>query len=193
MHDGFSQAKQRREIFFRDQHGRKVGAVIELATGDPTGPLKFPKAPIVPPAHCVKIVKDPERPFTLEIDYDRIIREGREAIDEYETSRSRFLRAQPNANELDIEKMVGKRPPAVEPWIAAKQGDKWTLGLTDRVNVKVAQYLDLEKNRDEEEYDFTAEENYLDLEESADKEALGGKRVPVRQRTKTKPVESEAA
>lgn len=190
LNDQFSQAKQRKFVFFRDQHGRKVGAQIELGTGDPSGPLSWPTAPITPPAHCVRILKGPDDHLKLEIDYDRIIREGREAIDEYETSRGRFLRTAPTANEIDVEKFVGKRPAAVEPWIAAKQGDPWVLGLSNRVNTKVAAFLDLNKKKPEDEYDFTAEENYLDEEETADPDALGGKRIPVSQRKKsTKAVE----
>lgn len=185
LHDGKSQASSRRYVHFKDQHGRKWGANIELKSGAPTGHWTPPSAPITAPAHCLKITGDFENPFRVTIDYDRIIREGREALDEWEKARAKLEATQPNVTERKVEFEIGRRPPAVEPWIAAKQGDQWTLGLTTRVNQKVAAFLDLEKRKKEPEYDFTAEDNYLDIEEDEDRDGLGGKRVPVRRGKKS--------
>lgn len=193
LYDGFSQARQRRYVQYTDQHGRKWGANIEIATGDPTGHWDSPSAPIVPDSQYLKRGTDPARPYDLLIDYDRIIADKREALKEWDANADIQRMHKPDITPLMLEKLLGPRPPAVEPWIAARQGDKWTLGLTDRVNLKVAAFLDLEKKDKADDYDFTAEENYLDVEEDADREALGGKRIPVSQRKKPiKPAEEAA-
>lgn len=193
LFDGKSQADNRRYVRFKDQHGRKHGVNVELKTNSPTGHWNFHPAPIQPPAHCLVISNDPDDPYKVFIDYDRIIRECREALDEYNVAKGKRLRAHPNISAIDLEREIGKEPPAVEPWIAAKQGDLWTLGLTDRVNLKVAAFLDLQKRKSEDDYDFTAEENYLDLEEQLDPKATGGTRVPVsRNKKKPEPLEPAA-
>jgi hypothetical protein len=194
--DEKSQAKQRRFVRFTDQHGRKLGVNIELMTGAPTGHWTYPDAPVSPPAHCLKISQDPDDPFKVFIDYDRIIREAREAMEEYERAREKVLFDKPDMKEIAIEHEIGKRPHPVEPWIAAKQGDKWTLGLTNRVNVKVAgileQYRQLRRRAVWEEVDFASEDNYAAIEEAVDPKATGGQRVPVK-RKNNKPIQDEAA
>ncbi len=129
------------------------------------------------------------------IDYDRIIREARDAAEEYERAREKLLFDKPDMKEIAIEHEIGKRPHPVEPWIAASQGDKWTLGLTTRVNVKVAGILEefrqTRKRAVWEEYDFAAEDNYATVEEAADPDAVGGKRVPVGQRKKPIKIEQD--
>jgi hypothetical protein len=188
LHDGFSQASQRRYVKFTDQHGRKFGANIEIKTGDPCGNWDYPNAPLKPPHHCIKVDKtDETNPFKVRIDYDTIVKEAREAKEEYENAKGKFLRSYPNASPMDVEKEVGKEPFPVEPWIAAKQGDAWTLGFSSRVNVKVAGFIEAFRERKAsryEEEDFTSEDNYADIEEDADKDAIGGKRIPVGQRKK---------
>lgn len=189
-----SQASQRRYIRYTDQHGRKLGANIELSTGDPVGGWDYPKAPVNPPAHCISISRDPDNPFKVTIDYDRIIREHHEANDEYNAARSSLLRDHPQTPEREIVKLIGRRPMPVEPWIAAKQGDPWTLGLSSRVNIRVAGILEewqVSRRTTIPEYDFTSEENYLDLEEAVDPKATGGQKVPVKRKT-TKPAEEAA-
>lgn len=187
IHDGFSQAKQRRYVILTDEHGRRWGQNIENSTGERVGAWDAPLAPLVPPGQYVKPIRDPENPmlFTgkVKIDYDRIIADGREAIAEWERQAMRFRRQQPDLTQASLEDLIGPIPPPVEPWIAAKQGDKWVLGLSDRVNLKVAAFMDLNKKKQDEEYDFTSEENYLDVEEAADPKAIGGKRVKVKKTT----------
>jgi hypothetical protein len=189
-----SQASSRRYVRFTDQHGRKHGVNVELRTGAPTGHWNFATAPITPPAHCLKISQDPDDPFKVFIDYDRIIKEGREALDEYERAREKLLFDKPDMKEIAIEHEIGRRPSPIEPWIAAKQGCQWTLGLSSRVNVKIFGILEAyaqSRKRGFTDYDFTAEDNYLDLEEDADPKATGGQRTPVR-RKNTKPAEEAA-
>jgi hypothetical protein len=190
-----SQASSRRYVRFTDQHGRKHGVNVELRTGAPTGHWNFATAPITPPAHCLKISQDPDDPFKVFIDYDRIIREGREALDEYERAREKILFDKPDMKEIAIAHEIGRRPPPVEPWIAAKQGCQWTLGLSTRVNTKIygilQEYAET-RRRGVSDYDFTSEENYLSIEEEADPKATGGQRVPVR-RGKNKSAAEDAA
>jgi len=133
-----SQRDFRRDQTMTDQHGRQWHATIELKTGHPCG-LVRPKfhAPLDVPQQYLNV--DKESPHRLIIAYDPWIASLRNAW----TERSSHLRSvglavhgdkynpdKPSREQLEI---VGPPPRPVEPVIAAKQGNKYVLGLTDKM------------------------------------------------------------
>lgn len=138
MPDEKSQRDFRREQQMTDQHGRKWHATIEIRTGHPCGLIQ-PKfsAPIEVPQDFLKV--DLENPYMLIIAYDPWIASLRAAIAE----RDRRMRSvglaihgdkydpdKPSREQLEI---VGPSSQPVEPVIAAKQGNKYMLGFTDKM------------------------------------------------------------
>lgn len=120
------QADGRRCGVLRDQHDREYLAVIEKSTGDPCGPLQ-PKydAPLYPEqAYCRVRVNEPSR---FDIQYEAWIRDLRAAHQERRREEARF-RAQRVSDDV-IAEMLGPLPRPVAPVLAAKQGNRYVLGL----------------------------------------------------------------
>lgn len=174
--DGFSQAKQRRSgTIFRDQHGRRYHAVVELKTGHPTGLIEpLFTAPLMPPQMYLSVGTNAERPYDLRIDYDRWIQDLRTAADDYITEarqlarkmyRDRYNAADPLTEE--VVDIIGPRPQHVEPVIAAKQGNAYVLGLTDRVDVRLFGMLE-EDRALRREHRASDEPDFSDVVESLD-------------------------
>jgi hypothetical protein len=151
----WSQRNQRREggQFFRDQHGRRYHAEIELKTGHPCGPLVPQyRAPLVVPQQYLTLSNDPENPTLLTVNYVKWEADARGARKDWEQEgRSRALKMYGDAYDprkpfgQDVLDIIGPAPSAVEPIIAARQGNSWVLGLSDRIDLRLAKYFEPEQ------------------------------------------------
>lgn len=145
----FSQAKQRRGQMFRDQHGRRYYASIELRTGDPCGLIEPQfSAPLAVPQMYLERSSDPERPYDIQVSYTRWKADIRAARSEWEREGRQLARKMhgdrfdPRADfPRDVLDIIGEPPQHVEPVIAAEQGNSWVLGLTDRVDLRLAAFF----------------------------------------------------
>lgn len=133
--------EDRRYQRLHDQHGRLWGCVIELKTGDPSGPIDLlepRKAPIMPPPAHMKV--DSQRDYgVLTIDYQGWRAERERAWDQY-NQRLTLVAQDMYADDVVASKIedpppaliarVGLPPERIEPVLAAEAGDEWVLGLT---------------------------------------------------------------
>lgn len=173
----WSQRNQRREggQFFRDQHDRRYHAEIELKTGHPCGPLvPTYRAPLVVPQQYLTLSNDPEHPTRITINYTKWEADARAARKDWEQEgRSRALKMYGDAYDprkpfgQDVLDIIGPAPSAVEPIIAARQGNSWVLGLTDRIDLRLAKYFEPEQL--DAQY-RPAEPDFRDTVDSADDE-----------------------
>jgi hypothetical protein len=171
----WSQRNQRREggQFFRDQHGRRYHAEIELKTGHPCGPLVPQyRAPLVVPQQYLTLSNDPENPTKITVNYTKWEADARAARKDWEAEgRSRALKMYGDAYDprkpfgQDVLDIIGPAPSAVEPIIAARQGNSWVLGLSDRIDLRLAKYFEpeqLDPQHRPEEPDFTDRPEQID-------------------------------
>lgn len=168
----WSQRKQRSEMTFTDQHGRPYYGATELKTGDVVGLIEMLfQAPLMPPQKYLERV--PKQPYTLYINYERWENDTREARRDWEREgRQLSRRIHGDAYDpskpfsRDILDIIGEPPQAIEPIIAAKQGNKWVLGLTNRVDLRLVEYFEPEaldpEIRASQEPDFRDEDDDLD-------------------------------
>ena len=128
------QSLERRYQRWKDQHGRRWGGNIEISTGHPVGQLE-PQftAPLLPPA---KYVRFDDENHGLVIEYDPWIADLTRAKREYVEKGRRygfekygglFDPNKPFTEEVLLH--VGPPPLPVEPVLAAKQGNRWVLGM----------------------------------------------------------------
>jgi len=164
----WSQRSQRQTMDMTDQHGRPWFATVEIRTGDPCGLIEQRFiAPLVPPQQYLKRV--PRKPYDLLIDYAGWKADIRQARGEWEREGRQIARKlhgsayRPDAPfSIEVLEMIGEAPSAIEPVIAAEQGNKWVLGLTNRVDMRLVKFFEPEQvdpdYRDsEEEGDFSDE------------------------------------
>lgn len=198
------QAKARKYAFFRDQHGRRYGAPIEISTGDPCGPLE-PQfvAPLVPSPDFMRLVANEDGRSSIFIDYDGWIGEVRNRVGSWQREVRKAMIARHRENyhpDMKIDADVYDLPTTgpepsisakwnggtVQPLVAAKAGNKWVLGLTEVDDPRVSKYLAPEIKLEEDDYasdyDPTTFEKTLDIEEQADAEGLGGKTQKTRKK-----------
>ncbi len=164
-----SQRDFRRSQNMTDQHGREWFATIELKTGHPCGLIQ-PKftAPLDVPQQYLTI--NLEKPYELIIAYDPWIASLRAAW----TARAAHLRSvglavhgdkynpeKPSREQLEI---VGPPPQPVEPVIAAKQGNKYVLGLTEKMPDWAKPYF-IKDEEPEVVYEDVAEGSFPDAED----------------------------
>ena len=177
----------------RDQHGREWECVINVATKPRPGPqsLITPKgwtAPVIPPQMYLKF--NPLNMFLLGIHYDAWIADWKEARREWESEiHVRAAEMSPidagasligtDSDYQDASshllRSVGPKPAAWEPVLAAKQGNKWVLGLTKTIDTRLQHFFPIATMPDP---DFR-DPDFSDVEEAADPDATGGKVVPV--------------
>ncbi len=191
----WSQRNQRTSTDFTDQHGRKYHANIEVKSGDPVGLIEpLFRAPLMPHSHYLSRV--PRRPYDVVIDYDRWKADVRTAWAEWQQAgRQTGMKLHGSAYDPnkeftgDILDIIGPAPQRLEPVLAAQQGNRWVLGLTDRVDLRLVPYFEPEQI-DPDYSDGPPEDDFSDLiEESFDPDALGGMRVPVVRGQYSAPVE----
>lgn len=191
-----NQADARRSASCRDQHGRLWSGPVEMKTGhfcaQPTA--EGWTAPLMPEGPYVKI-----KPFTaelaIEIDYTGWISDLRAAHREWDQNLQRFAQAMyGDAMAQQIEtpspallREAGPKPFPLEPVIAASQGNLWILGFSKEDTKGVGKFLP-KKVDDLSAYNFgnddiaaePEKDEWAELEEEIDPEAVGGKRVPVK-------------
>ena len=195
--------------------GRPWFANIDKKSGFPVGQIS-PKgwsAPWLPDQGAFRFSE--EDPTRFRIDYEYLLRERIEAHAEYQTQKEQSAVSRgwdPNSEEKQavLESLIGKPPLPVEPVAAAMQGNSWILGLTDKVDPRVEKFIRKETRREKmlkglpdfsdsvtaieteaieaepEPTSFDDIDALLDLEEEADPEATGGKRVNPRSKKTTK-------
>lgn len=184
------QAKQRRYQKFPDQHKRLWGAPVEHKTGDPCGPLDPVgwTAPLLPPSEFMQIVRDPETLMPrIEILYDAWISRMRQDIADWDKRARKAMVARYNEKYVasmptddDIVEALGQRPSiskditpgTIQPIIAAKQGNKWVLGLTPVEDTRVSKFfltaIPLAEMDYSGEYEPLPDEKYGEYEEQHD-------------------------
>jgi len=216
-----TQADRRQNATVTDQHGRKYSVVLEKDTMHPcsppnpkgwTPPLLNGRQPFIPPESYQSFPKGD--PFSMRIDYDRWIADLEAAhrrFDEKISSSAVLLFGSAAAKmieEKNVELMryVGPPPMPVEPVKAARAGNKFALGLTDKMPEwavpfftappKVEQeFPDVDEyaNEPEEPEDTNHdgfedavedEDRFAELEEAIDPAAIGGKKVDPRRAKK---------
>lgn len=129
------QAAKRSYAFYRDQHGRNWGAVIENRTGDPCGPME-PEFSAPLRVHD-KYIKIDKRSRTIHIMYENVIRDLQERQREWHNELTKTAQEQYGpgaANAIanpppHLLALVGPPPPPTEPYEAALAGNQWVLGL----------------------------------------------------------------
>jgi hypothetical protein len=188
-----SQYETRESRIFRDQHGRRWAVRVEKRSGQPVGrwsPLDW-SASLMPEGEYLTITPRDDGTNAVNIGYERWIEVLEQAHREYDQRERQMLMARfeddwhkyrTNVPE-DIKQVLGPRPPAVEPVVAAMQGNPWVLGLSTRVDLRLVKYLepDVVAAPVSKYGDFSTLPE--EAEEAADPQALGGKTIPVR-RTK---------
>lgn len=183
---GRSQADERRGQNLWDQHGRMMHASIEKKSGYPVGPIQLlMDAPLEPDQKY--LILDPLNVTKVTIDYASWIRDRQIANAEYHARAievntannwAPLVAGEPYPKHLTKE--IGKPPLPVEPIVAAAQGNKWVLGLTNVIDTRLAHFF--EKPIDAA-FDLSAFPDYStdeQAEEDFDAEALGGQNIPVR-------------
>jgi hypothetical protein len=143
-----TQADRRQISTVMDQHGRKYRVFVEKDTMHPCSPpapkdwappLLAGRTPFVAPENYLFYPKDD--PFSMTIDYDRWIADLEQQHKSYEERLStaavmmygsQAAQALENKNP-ELLRFVGPPPMAVEPIKAAKAGNKFVLGLSDKM------------------------------------------------------------
>jgi hypothetical protein len=147
----WSQRNQRRGQMFTDQHGRKYYGSIELKSGATCGVIESQYTSVLPvPMMYLERSRNPQRPYDLYVNYDRWISDVRLELNEWET-RARALARRRNADydssqplPTDVVEMMGERPQAVEPVLAARQGNGWVLGFRATIDERLRKFFKAE-------------------------------------------------
>lgn len=191
---GYDQSSTRRPGTVTDQHGRKWSASIDNKSGYPVGVIrpKDWKAPWVPSQTYFKFT-DRENPSQFKIDYDAILAERLEA---HETWAAQYRKAalargwnpEDTDKQNSVTELVGTKPLPIEPVVACVQGNKWMLGLSDKVDPRLVEFVRVRTDKvsrvvgslDFSDPDDDFEDALDELEEIHDPEAVGGKKVKVK-------------
>lgn len=193
------QPSTRRPGTLTDQHGRKWRASIDKKSGFPVGviqPLGW-LAPWMPPQGFFRFTE--EEPTRMEIDYEAILNQR---LQDHEQWAAGFRQAalvrgwdpDDKAKAMNITEIVGKKPQPVEPVVAAMQGNRWILGLTQKVDPRLEPFTrqaerrvsrvlqEMDFSDDDDTADQTDEEfeDRMDLQEAVDPEATPRGRVPIK-------------
>jgi hypothetical protein len=160
---GQSQASFRYPQTYRDNHGRRWRASVEIRSGYPTGRIaclhKTPGGnppPWLPPQGFPFMDVDPTRRDRLFINYEAIIDDRIRAHEELynraiEEAGARGLpipeKGQPWDRRLVAILGTLDQLAAIQPAIAAMQGNSWILGLTDKVDTRLLPFV--RKSREE--------------------------------------------
>lgn len=220
---GYGQDSTRRPGKLTDQHGRKWSASIDKKSGFPVGVIQPNgwRAPWHPNQGHFLFSED--NPTTFTIDYPTLIDQRLKAHEEWaaqyrQAALVRGWDPEDKAKAANVTELVGTKPLPIEPIVACVQGNKWMLGLTDKVDPRLVPFVRKRSDRISraiEAMDFSEVEDFspeeepigasgiledqepdygdeldklLDLEEDADPVGIGGKRVAVKQGKKTQRV-----
>jgi len=189
-----SQPERRSYNVFVDQHGREWGTTIDKTTGHSCGPWEAQfQAPWYPDLNTKTLRHIPKSFRNIEIRYDIIIADLKDAWDAYDERRLKmamdqygnaFTERLGKTHEDDppeLQKLTGK-PPFPLAWPeAAQEGNKWVLGFSNVIPPWAYPLLHAAKTPERRYLDAEeAVEKAVDLDEQFDPEAKGGKREPVR-------------
>ncbi len=210
---GYDQSSTRRPGTLTDQHGRKWSATIDKKSGYPVGVVQPQgwRGPWMPNQGFFRFKED--APNVFDIDYAAILNQRLEA---HESWAAQFRQAalvrgwnpDDNSKSANITELVGTKPLPVEPIVACMQGNRWMLGLTDKVDQRLEPFVRKRTDRIGRiiaEMDFSdapeeqaevegdsgilddlnlSDDDLLDLEERVDPSAVGGKLVKPMKKTK---------
>lgn len=134
-----TQADKRRSMVVTDQHGRKYFAVIEKASGFPTGlvqPLyEAPHPELYPPQKYMTFPED--QPGKLVIDYGSWESDNKTALQAWDNERVRTgsmihgAAFDPHGPPtIQLVQLIGPKPMSPLPVRAMAQGNRWALGFT---------------------------------------------------------------
>lgn len=220
-----TQADRRNSVVITDQHGRKFAVWVEKDTMHPCSalvprgwnpPMLAGQTPFLPPEEYVSFPAD--EPFAMRIDYDRwiaFVEQMHKMYDEKISSSAVLLFGSGAAQAIEsknveLMRYVGPPPTSVQPIKAARAGNKFVLGLTDKMPewaipffsapvVAEEVFPDVFEDEEEDEVapDPTAadegfedatedEDKYQELEEEIDPAAIGGKKRDPRPAAKRK-------
>lgn len=130
-----TQADKRRSMTLKDQHGREYFAVIEKSSGAPTGlvqPLYQVADPLlIPPQKYMTFPED--QPGKCIIDYAGWEADAQAATNEWEQNRAQLISELPGGNlNPMLSRHLGPRPISPKLVRAMRQGNRWSLGFTDK-------------------------------------------------------------
>jgi hypothetical protein len=161
----WSQRMQRRGAIFTDQWGRKYSAVIETKTGDELSMQPMFEAPLATPQQYFEPHPSADRPNSRVINYTRWKDDIRRATADWELNGRTIARQIPGQGimpdgsfSLAVLDQIGPKPMAIEPVIAASQGNRYVLGLSKIPHPKLAKFFEK----------APAEERYVDEEDFRD-------------------------
>jgi hypothetical protein len=176
MAEHLSQAARRRWVQLPDQHGRAFETVIDVVGGAPCAPIN-PRgwnAPLTPPQKYIKFSGEMGQ-YKVIIDYPKWIDDLQAAHKVYEqklfddalvifgaTGTKAYADRDPA-----LLRYTGPGPQFVEPVIAASQGNKWVLGLTDKPDGRLTRFF---QKPAEEVIDYSTD--YTDEEVEAEPEPV---------------------
>lgn len=192
----FSQLSQRNlGVIYRDQHGRRYSVMTEKRTGHPCGLIEpLFQAPLMPHQKYLMVGVDPERPNYCPVNYalwEKDIRDQRAEWEDRGRKLQRHMKqAAYRADEpltREVVDMLGDPGEAVEPVIAARQGNPWVLGFTDTVDVRLAKFLNLNKTEEQRraaEPDFSTVVTELEADFEAIEDDTDAERRRTREREK---------
>lgn len=195
------QAERRIDLILPDQHGREFHVVYDThAKGVIRSYARF-NAPWMPEEKHLKYVSSRGQgsfPDKIEIDYDTALAENHREQDRYFEEFLRIggkiggvdaMTAYTHAKNGEWEKVpkvlfheIGSIPQPDEYIKAAMAGNKWALGLTNKIPEWALPLVALDELRKADKLKgLTASDldKYADVEEDADPDATGGKRVKV--------------
>lgn len=154
MAQTLTQAQRRRPQKLFDQHGRKWHTTLDIVANGPCAPINPDGwgAPLLPPQKYVKFQSENGMP-SVTIDYDFWIAELTEAhktYDQklYDDALLLFGEGGPKHYEERspaLLRYTGLPPQPIEPVKAAKQGNKWVLGLTEKPDPRLTPFFVVEK------------------------------------------------
>lgn len=142
------QPAARRYQRFRDNHGRRWGAVIENKTGDPVGNIEpvgtkadgLWRAPWMPAQKYLKLARDEDGAIEvgrLEIDYKTMLKDAKQQkkdADEWTEFVAQAIYGEKSGEAIDnppaqLRRYMRGRPQSPEIIVAAMNGDRWLLGF----------------------------------------------------------------
>lgn len=198
-----------------DHHGRRYGAVLDKSNGIPIGRGPRPdgwRAPWMPGQEWFRYHEDETNPMKFRIDYESMLESSMAAHEAYDRQWTDY--AVGNGWDPKDEAMIGRivakigpRPLPFELIVAAMQGNKYILGLTEKVDKRVEPFLRMrpkytrtaKKQEILSGLDFTDHdddedlEERMDLQEQHDPEDTPRGRVPVKSKRQKKAPEPDLA
>lgn len=194
------QAERRTDLILADQHGREYHVVYDTAARGVIRSYPRFNAPWMPEEKHLKYVasRGGAMPDRIEVDYEAALAENHRESDRYfhdflaiggklpgvdaMTAYDLALAGEWEQVPRSLLHEVGQ-PPVPDDYIkACMAGNKWALGMTNKIPEWAHKLIALEELRKQNTAAGRANmdlDKYADVEEQADPQAVGGKRVKV--------------